>query len=70
MPVTIESPEPATTSRPPDSARVTVARTRPETIVEDYGRVVELAGVSADAVPGHGHGWIGPIPRLMLGIVP
>jgi len=44
MPVTIESPEPITTSRPPDTARVAVVRTRPETVVEDYGRVMELAG--------------------------
>ena len=44
MPVTIESPEPITTSRAPDTARVAVVRTRPETVVEDYGRVMELAG--------------------------
>ncbi len=44
MPVTIESPEHVSTSRPPDTARVAVVRTRPETIVEDYGRVMELAG--------------------------
>jgi hypothetical protein len=44
MPITIESPEPVTRSRPPDTARVAVVRTRPETIIEDYGRVMELAG--------------------------
>src|SRR5678810_576906 len=44
MPVTIESPEPVVTSRPPDTARVAVVRTRPETVIEDYGRVMDLAG--------------------------
>src|SRR6187549_152730 len=44
MPVTIESPEPVLTSRSSDTARVAVVRTRPETVVEDYGRVMDLAG--------------------------
>ena len=44
MPVTIEAPsipEPAPRAR---TARVAVVRTRPETILEDYARVMDLAG--------------------------
>ena len=44
MPVTIESPTPVAPSRAPDTARVAVVRTRPETVIEDYGRVMALAG--------------------------
>ena len=44
MPVTIESPAPVAPSRAPDTARVAVVRTRPETVIEDYGRVMALAG--------------------------
>jgi len=46
MPVITEAPEPITTARPPDTARVAVVRTRPETVIEDYGRVMELGGYS------------------------
>ncbi len=44
MPVLVETPdavEPAPRSR---TARVAVVRTRPETVLEDYGRVMDLAG--------------------------
>ena len=44
MPVTIESPTPVAPPRAPDTARVAVVRTRPETVIEDYGRVMALAG--------------------------
>lgn len=67
MPVTIESPEPATTSRPPDWARVAVVRTRPDAIVEDYGRSWSLPGVSRRC---HGTQTRLDRPTLMLGIVP
>jgi uncharacterized protein (DUF362 family) len=44
MPTTFE--EPTTTATPPvlRNARVAVVRTRPETVLEDYGRVMDLAG--------------------------
>jgi uncharacterized protein (DUF362 family) len=44
MPVTIDRPE--TTPAPPaqKTARVAVVRTRPETVLEDYARVMDLAG--------------------------
>ena len=44
MPVTID--EPVTTAPPARTrtARVAVVRTRPETVIEDYGRVMDLAG--------------------------
>src|SRR3990167_6665408 len=44
MPVVIDAPatpEPRSRSR---TARVAVVRTRPETVIEDYGRVMDLAG--------------------------
>ena len=44
MPVTIDIPEPAETARPPKTARVAVVRTRPETVIQDYARVMDLAG--------------------------
>ena len=44
MPVTIESPTPVAPTRAPDTARVAVVRTRPESVIEDYGRVMHLAG--------------------------
>lgn len=44
MPVTIERPSPATAPAPPATARVAVVRTRPETVIEDYARVMGLAG--------------------------
>jgi len=44
MPVLIESPE-ITPSQPrPQTARVAVVRTRPETVLADYARVMDLAG--------------------------
>jgi uncharacterized protein (DUF362 family) len=44
MPLTIDSPE--ITAPPPRTrtARVAVIRTRPETVIEDYARVMDLAG--------------------------
>jgi uncharacterized protein (DUF362 family) len=44
MPVTVDAPSPVTPSGPSRTARVAVVRTRPETVIEDYGRVMELAG--------------------------
>ena len=44
MPVTIDAPAPADVSRPPRTARVAVVRTRPETVQQDYARVMDLAG--------------------------
>ena len=44
MPVTIEAPAPAESTRPPTTARVAVVRTRPETVIQDYARVMDLAG--------------------------
>src|ERR671925_1851340 len=44
MPVTIDAPAPADVSRPARTARVAVVRTRPETVLEDYARVMDLAG--------------------------
>jgi hypothetical protein len=44
MPVTIESPTTMSPARSPRTARVAVVRTRPETVIEDYARVMDLAG--------------------------
>jgi uncharacterized protein (DUF362 family) len=44
MPVTLDDPVLATPPRPPTNARVAVVRTRPETVLDDYGRVMDLAG--------------------------
>jgi uncharacterized protein (DUF362 family) len=44
MPVTFEEPTTTETQRTPRIARVAVVRTRPETVLEDYGRVMDLAG--------------------------
>ncbi len=45
MPVTtIDAPAPLETTRPPRTARVAVVRTRPETVIQDYARVMDLAG--------------------------
>jgi uncharacterized protein (DUF362 family) len=38
------APEPDVTSTASRTARVAVVRTRPETVIEDYGRVMNLAG--------------------------
>jgi hypothetical protein len=44
MPFTVHEPEPITTSPRPPTARVAVVRTRPETVIADYARVMDLAG--------------------------
>ena len=44
MPFTVQEPEPLTTSSRPRTARVAVVRTRPETVIADYARVMDLAG--------------------------
>jgi uncharacterized protein (DUF362 family) len=44
MPVTVHEPEPAAPTSRPSTARVAVVRTRPETVVADYARVMDLAG--------------------------
>jgi uncharacterized protein (DUF362 family) len=44
MPVTVSDPEPVTPPNRPTTARVAVVRTRPETVVADYARVMDLAG--------------------------
>jgi len=44
MPVIVHEPEPAAPIARPTTARVAVVRTRPETVVADYARVMDLAG--------------------------
>jgi uncharacterized protein (DUF362 family) len=44
MPVTVHEPEPAAPTSRPATARVAVVRTRPESVVADYARVMDLAG--------------------------
>jgi hypothetical protein len=44
MPFTVQEPEPLTTAPRPRTARVAVVRTRPETVIADYARVMDLAG--------------------------
>jgi uncharacterized protein (DUF362 family) len=44
MPVTVHELEPAAPTSRPTTARVAVVRTRPETVVADYARVMDLAG--------------------------
>jgi len=44
MPVTLDAPVTDTRITPPRTARVAVVRTRPETVLEDYARVMDLAG--------------------------
>jgi uncharacterized protein (DUF362 family) len=44
MPVTIQDPAPVSPSSRPTTARVAVVRTRPETVIADYARVMDLAG--------------------------
>jgi hypothetical protein len=44
MPVVTESPATPTSQATPGTARVAVIRTRPETVLEDYARVMDLAG--------------------------
>ena len=44
MPVTVDDPESVKPVAQPRTARVAVVRTRPETVVADYARVMDLAG--------------------------
>ena len=44
MPVTLDDPVLAAPPRPTTGARVAVVRTRPDTVLEDYARVMDLAG--------------------------
>jgi uncharacterized protein (DUF362 family) len=44
MPLTVDAPDPVTTPPRPTTARVAVVRTRPETVIADYARVMDLAG--------------------------
>lgn len=44
MPVTLDAPTPLDVSKSARTARVAVVRTRPERVLEDYGRVMDLAG--------------------------
>ena len=43
MPITIDEPAATPSTSTPRTARVAVVRTRPETVLEDYARVMELA---------------------------
>jgi hypothetical protein len=43
MPTVTERPAPMTTSTPSKTAVVAVVRTRPETVLDDYGRLLDLA---------------------------
>jgi uncharacterized protein (DUF362 family) len=44
MPLTFDEPTTIAPAVAPNTARVAVVRTRPETVLEDYGRVMDLAG--------------------------
>lgn len=44
MPVTLDDPTTLTPSATPRTARVAVVRTQPATVLEDYARVMDLAG--------------------------
>jgi hypothetical protein len=44
MPVTLDDPVLVSRPRPASAARVAVVRTRPETVLADYARVMDLAG--------------------------
>jgi uncharacterized protein (DUF362 family) len=44
MPVTIDAPTYDATPKAPRTARVAVVRTRPDTVIADYARVMDLAG--------------------------
>jgi uncharacterized protein (DUF362 family) len=44
MPTVIEAPATVETAASRRTAKVAVVRTRPETVIEDYGRVMDLAG--------------------------
>src|SRR6187401_1152807 len=44
MPVTVDNPESVRPFARPKTARVAVVRTRPQTVVADYARVMDLAG--------------------------
>src|SRR5215831_5042521 len=43
MPVTTDAPSPVITTPSRSTARVAVVRTRPETVIDDYARLMELA---------------------------
>jgi uncharacterized protein (DUF362 family) len=53
MTTTIDAPSPAVPTRAQRTARVAVVRTRPETVIQDYARVMELAGYRDTISPGH-----------------
>ena len=44
MPVTVDDPESVRPFARPTTARVAVVRTRPQTVLADYARVMDLAG--------------------------
>lgn len=44
MPLTAHEPDTRIAAAQPTTARVAVVRTRPETVIEDYARVMDLAG--------------------------
>src|SRR5262245_3092151 len=44
MAVTLDAPTVPTSATTPRNARVAVIRTRPETVLEDYARLMDLAG--------------------------
>ena len=44
MPLTLHDPDAATARPRPATARVAVVRTRPERVISDYARVMDLAG--------------------------
>ena len=50
MPAVSDTPLTPSSPAPSRTARVAVVRTRPDTVVEDYGRVMDLAGYR-DALP-------------------
>src|SRR5574339_1212983 len=43
MPLTVHEPDVRATQPRPATARVAVVRTRPETVIDDYARVMDLA---------------------------
>jgi hypothetical protein len=44
MPLTVDAPVTPNPASAPKTARVAVIRTRPETVLDDYARVMDLAG--------------------------
>jgi uncharacterized protein (DUF362 family) len=53
MSVTIDQPTRTTQGAGRGAARVAVVRTRPETVIEDIGRVMDLAGYRQSLAPSH-----------------